>query len=153
MSMDVLLGRFADFVQSQPMPEIPVQTAEAFPDELAHIRDVCGHHIVLLTLLAQADGDRQAAEIQQIVSHCVDRARQAGITISPAERASLEAYLNGFRASRMQLDPALKRLHHDTKENFLSLIAAAQRLVEADGVERQEEMRLLGTLQRDLAEA
>ena len=153
MSFGILVGRFADMVRLQPLPDVPAPPPKTFPENLAQVREVCGHHIVLLMLLAQADGERHAAEIQQILRHCVERARHAGTVLDAGEEASLGAYLESFRAARTQLDPALRRLERDTKEDFSALIATAQRLIEADGVQRQEEIRLLETMRRDLAAA
>ena len=149
MSLGVLVGRFGDFVREQPMPAEPAPTP--FPNDLKHIREAAGHHLVLLALLARADGEEAASEQDVIVSHCLAFANGAGHKPSDAEKAALADYVARFKPALTQLDLALKRLAHDSKSDIAALITAAQAVVDADGVRRPAEVKLLAELQDDLA--
>jgi hypothetical protein len=149
MSLGILVGRFGDFVREQNPPAEPVPAP--FPSDLKHIHETAGHHVVLLALLARADGETAASEKDVIVTHCLAFANAAGHSVSDAERAALADYVSRFRPALMQLDPALKRLAHDSKADIAALFAAAQAVVDADGVRRPAEVRLLAELREDLA--
>jgi hypothetical protein len=121
-----------------------------FPDELARVFAMSGHHIVALMLAAQSDDELVATERQAILRHCADRAERAGEELSPAERASLYDYLREFRPNLTQFISVMEQLKKDSKEEIARLIAAAREVVEADGVVRLQEALYITTLQRYL---
>jgi tellurite resistance protein len=151
MGVDSVVRRFGDFVAAQaPDAAQSAGPEQLFPHGLAEIRDAFGHHIVPLLLLARADGEVADVEREAILDYCIARARAAGIAVSLADRAALTDYLRDFKPSRMQLDRSLKRLEREPPESMRALIAAAQAVVDADGVRRAGEMRFLTELQHDL---
>ena len=151
MSFGLLVGRFANFVDEQPMPPEPAGPSDNFPNDLMRGRDAFGHHLVALLLIARCDGECAVEEREIILDHCLDRAKISGLELSLMEKAALNDYLRAFRPSRAQFGPALKRLHHDSHGDIVSLVAAAQRVVDADGIRRPREVKFLEELSRDLA--
>ncbi|HEY4263672.1 MAG TPA: hypothetical protein VGM72_00010 [Micropepsaceae bacterium] len=151
MSLGLLVGRFASFVSEQPLPPEPAGIVEDFPSDLMRSRDAFGHHLVTLLLIARCDGECAVQEREVILDHCLDRAKLSGLELSLMEKTALSDYLHAFRPSRAQFGPALKRLHHDSHGDIVSLVAAAQRVVDADGVRRPREIKFLEDLSRDLA--
>jgi tellurite resistance protein len=121
-----------------------------FPDELARVFAMSGHHIVALMLVARSDDELVATERQAILRHCADRAQRAGEELSPAERASLYDYMREFRPNLSQFISAMEQLKKDSKDELADLIAAAREVVEADGVVRLQEALYITSLQRDL---
>ena len=130
---------------------MPPEPPQPFPEGLERIREAAGHHLVLLALLARADADESEVERQVIVEHCLNFAHRAGAAPSAPQREMLVAYVREFHPSLMQLDPALKKLAHDSKDDIAALLAAAQAVVDADGVRRPAEVKFLAELQQDLA--
>jgi hypothetical protein len=151
MSLGLLVGRFADFVSEQPVAPEPMGEADRFPGELMRSRDAFGHHLVPLLLLARCDGDSVLEEREAILNHCRGRAKLSGLELSLNEMAALGDYLREFRPCHAQLRPALKRLEHDSKDDIIALVAAAQGVVDADRVRRAHEVKFLEQLSRDLA--
>jgi|SRR5882672_6448948 len=148
-SLAILVAGLAEFLREQQKLRSAILPGP-FPDELARVFEVSGHHIVALILVARSDDEVVATERQTIVRHCADRAQKAGLELSSMERAALYDYLHDFRPTLMQLISAVERLKHDTKGEIAELIAAAQEVVEADGVVRLQEALYLTSLQRDL---
>lgn len=149
MTLGLLVTRFGDFVREQYVETSePAPAVEAFPDHLAHWREAFGHHLVLLGLLARADGEFAPAEQDAIWKYGLSRAGNP----SDSERRSLRDYIAGFRPSLMQLTPALKRLEHDSAADIAALLEAAQSVVDADGERRAEEVKFLAAMRGDLAQ-
>jgi tellurite resistance protein len=151
MSLGLLVGRFANFVSEQPAAPEPMGPADSFPSDLMRSRDAFGHHVVPLLLLARCDGESCPEEREVILNHCLARAKLSGLELSLNELAALSDYLRDFRPSHAQLRPALKRLEHDSKDDIIALVAAAQGVVDADGLRRAQEVKFLEQLAHDLA--
>lgn len=153
MALGALIDHFGQFVRDRhdPLPAAPSPAAE-FPPGLADLHRNFGHHIILLGLLARADGEFAPAERAVIVGHCLALANRAG-PVSDGARAALEDYAGCFRPALVQLDPALRRLSHDPPADVAALLGAAQALIEGDGVTRPEETRFLEGLKKGLAPA
>jgi hypothetical protein len=154
MSLGLLVGRFSDFLQEEatsPSAATPDLSSELFPADLTRIREAVGHHFVPLMWLSRCDGESALAERQVVLSHCLERARQMGVEATLAEVAALTDHLRDFRPTRAQLQPALKRLERDSKDDIIALVAAAKAVVDADGVRRPREVRFLDELSRDLS--
>ncbi|HMI95735.1 MAG TPA: hypothetical protein VK479_04435 [Micropepsaceae bacterium] len=149
LNLAVLVDGLVAFLQEQQKLQKSVLPGP-FPDELAQMFEVSGHHIVALLLVARSDDKVVATERQAILRHCVDRAQKAGQEVSPTERASLYDYLWHFRPNLMQLVSATEQLKRDTKDEIVELIATAREVVEADGIVRLQEALYLTSLQRDL---
>jgi hypothetical protein len=113
-SLAILVAGLAEFLREQQKLRSPILPGP-FPDELARVFEVSGHHIVALMLVARSDDEVVATERQTIVRHCADRAQKAGLESSSTEKAALYDYLRHFRPTLMQLIFAVERLKHDTK--------------------------------------
>jgi hypothetical protein len=151
MSFGILVGRFGSFVEEQTNAPVEAPPEEApFPDDIAHLRDSIGHHLVALTLLARSDGDFADVERTIIVGHCLKQAKKNGISLSDKAESQLETYLVAYTPARTQLMPAIRRLEQDSTDDLIALIRAAQAVIEADGITRPAEARLLTELQDDL---
>ena len=151
MSLGLLVGRFANYVSEQPVAPEPMGAGDDFPDDLKRGRDAFGHHLVTLLLVARCDGESLPEEREVILNHCLARAKLSGLELSLNEMAALSDYLREFRPTQAQLRPALKRLDRDSKDDIIALVAAAQGVVDADGMRRPREVQFLSQLSRDLA--
>jgi hypothetical protein len=151
MSLGILVGRFGAFLRERPGTQQPASPGTPFPSELSRVREAFGHHLVPLMLLARCDGEAAIAERQVILRYCIERAQKAGLELASEEQSALSDYLCDFYPTRLQLDPALKRLEHDAKDHIAALIVAAQAVVDADGIRRRQEVLFLASLSRDLA--
>jgi tellurite resistance protein len=60
-------------------------------------------------------------------------------------------YIESYRPSLMQLDPALMLLERGSHDEMAALLAAARAVIEADGVIRPEETKFLDELKEELA--
>jgi len=149
VSLAVLVSRFVAFLRERQKMQHPT-TPGPFPDELAPVFELSGHHLVVLVLLAGADDKVVSSECQAIVRHGAHRAQKAGNELSSVERGALYDYLRHFHPTPMQCISATERLRHDTKAELTDLIVAARQVVEADGVVRLQEALYLNSFERDL---
>jgi hypothetical protein len=151
MSLGLLVGRFAAFLNEQPATFFDSTPSEvAFPRNLERLRVQLGHHIVLLTLLSRSDGEAVVQERKVILHHCLEQAHNAGDPATAAEAAELGDYLRDLRPVSAQLNPAIRRLEHGTKEEIIAVVTAAIALVDADGARRPREMTFLTDLKHEL---
>jgi tellurite resistance protein len=148
-SLAILVSGLAEFLREQQKLQNPILPGP-FPEELARVFEISGHHLVALVLVARSDDEVVATERQTIVRHCTDRAEKAGVELSSMEKAALYDYLRHFRPTLIQFISAMERLNHDTKNEIADLIAAARAVVEADGVVRLQEALYLTSLEREL---
>lgn len=152
MSVEGAVARMGDFLKERAATEeVAVAHEGEFSAKLRRIRDEMNHFIILLVLLAHADGKEVAKEHDVIVEFCLQRLQIEGITLSPDERAAFLTYLQDYRPTRMQLAFALKRLASESKEDLMGLIGAAKAVAESDNVRDEGETRFLETIERDLA--
>ena len=151
MSLGLLVGRFAAFLNEQPTSFFDSTPSEvAFPEDLERLREQFGHHIVLLTLLSRSDGEAVIQEREVILHHCLEQAHNAGEPATAAEAAELGDYLRDLRPTSAQLAPSIRRLEQGTKEEVLAVVTAAIAVVDADGTRRPREMDFLTDLRREL---
>lgn len=151
MSYGILVERFGGFVRErhEPMPDSPAATP--FPDALQAEREIIAHHLILLSLLARADGEYAGSEQSIIVEHCLTLLERIGVMPSESDRTTLENYAAVFRPSLLQLDPALRRLEKDSPAAIAALLRAASNVADADGKITPEEEKLLNELRAELA--
>jgi len=151
MSLGLLVGRFAAFLNEQPTTFFDSTPSEAaFPTDLERLREQFGHHIVLLTLLSRSDGDAVIQEREVILHHCLERAHNSGEPATASEAAELGDYLRDLRPTTAQLGPSIRRLERGTKEEVIAVVTAAIALVDADGARRPREVEFLADLKREL---
>jgi tellurite resistance protein len=151
MSLGLLVGRFGNYVRETYVPPVQALPEEDFPDSLNHVREAAGHHLIPLILIAHADGDFAPSERDVIVTHCVTLAQSRGLEINGKDTLAFSDYVQDFRPTLVQLEPALHRLSHSPHEEIVLLIDAARAVVQADGVTRPEETRLLQEMSEELA--
>jgi hypothetical protein len=155
MSLDLLVSRFDTFIreshptQDRDNPGGPA--GEAFPDELAHLREAVSHHLIPLVLLARADREFSPLERDVIVAHCSKVASRQGLEIGGAHTAILSDYISSFAPTTAQLNPALHRLARCSHDEIVELVGAAKAVVEADGLHRVPEVKFFEALSNDLA--
>jgi len=151
MSLGLLVGRFAAFLNEQPATFFDSTPSEAaFPRDLERLREQFGHHIVLLTLLSRSDGEAVMLEREVILHHCLEQAHTAGEPATASEAAELGDYLRDLRPTTAQLGPSIRRLERGTKEEVIAVVAAAIAVVDADGARRPREIEFLTDLRREL---
>jgi len=152
MAVDAVVAKIGDFLNERaPEAGNSAPTPGAFSGNLARVRDEVNHHVILLALLAHADGEAVEGEQSVILNYCLNRAERAGIALSETEKSEFSAYLRMFRPTRMQLSFAVKRLAEETRDELLSLVATAQAVVDADQQEREGEARFLADIRRELS--
>lgn len=152
MSLGLLVGRFGSFVRETHIPQAEAAAIPPFPDQLNHLREAVGHHLIPLVLIARADGEFEQRERDVIVTHCVTFARRCGLELDGGGTIEFVEYIESYRPSLMQLDPALTRLEHGSRDEMAALVAAARAVIEADGVIRPEETRFLEQLDEELGQ-
>jgi hypothetical protein len=153
MSLAVLVRRFGDLLIDQAPAATSQNPAsyEVFPEDLTRLRGALNHHLIPLLTLARCDGEFAAAERDAVMTYCLAYLGDIGMKPTPDERAALDAYLRAFKPIRPQLAPALKRLEAESAMRIADLIAAAQAVVDADGVRRAYEVKILGEIANELA--
>ena len=151
MSLGLLVGRLAAFLNEQPATFFDSTPSEAaFPGDLERLREMFGHHIVLLTLLSRSDGEAVIQEREVILHHCLEQAHNSGQPATASEAAELGDYLHDLRPTTAQLGPSIRRLERGTKEEVIAVVTAAIALVDADGARRPREVEFLADLKREL---
>lgn len=151
MSLGALVGRFSDFLADSLGGTRDDVSAAVPHDDLLRIRETYGHHLVVLALLARADGLAAPSEREVILNHCIERAKKAGIELTETEKRALRDYLSEFSPFPAQLELAVKHLRLDSQDDVVALVVAARAIVDADGVRRPREVDFLSELARDLA--
>lgn len=148
--LGILVETFGNFVREIYIPPEALEAQVGFPADLHDLREAVGHHLIPLLLLARTDRNFVPSEFDVIVSHCLTFAEQRGVACGGAQAAAFRDYVDTFRPSLMQLDPALERLGRCEHGEFVCLVEAARKLVAADGVSRPEEVAFLAKLQDEL---
>ena len=123
-------------------PEVP------FPFQLDSIRPVVEHHLAPLIMLARADHELLSAERDVIVDHCRALLRQQDRLLSASEITALEDFVEHFSPNASQLDAALHRFEAGKLVEFPYLIAAADRVITADDIVRDEERTQLAEIKK-----
>jgi hypothetical protein len=150
MSLGLLVGQFGTFIRERHVVVMEDGPALSFPDELNDVRHAIAHHLIPLTLLARCDGDYAPQERDVIVAHCIAVAERKGVAMDSARILLFTQYVTDFRPTLMQLDPAIALLADAAPSEVFELVSAAHAVVDADGIERDEEKRLLVTLGKEL---
>ena len=149
MTLGLLVGRFGDFVREQ-RDAAASEPAEEIHDPLAHERVLIAPHMIPLALLAKCDGNNDVAEQAVMFDHAVAVLAMKGEPVADADKEALKLYIAGLRPSLVQLDPALKLLEQEKPDAIAALLAAAKKLVMADGNTDSAEAHLLDELQQEL---
>jgi tellurite resistance protein len=150
MTYGILVGRFGDLVRKRHEGMPDAVASSPFPDALQAEREIISHHLIVLSLLARADGDFAGVEQRVIVEHCLSLLERIGVKPSASDRGTLENYVAVFRPSLMQLDPAMRRLEKDSAAAIASLLCAARKVIDADGRVTPQETKLLDELRAEL---
>ncbi|MGN6516893.1 MAG: TerB family tellurite resistance protein [Rhizomicrobium sp.] len=143
-------SRFGQFVRDHHAPRPAQETA--YPLSQAS-REIVAHHLILLALLARADGEESAIERKAILDHILAMLARNGRAAGDSDREKLDAYIAGFHPSLMQLDPALRRLEAENAETKIAFLEAARAVVMADGKLDPAEARRLDRLKLEFAKA
>jgi tellurite resistance protein len=149
MSLGLLVGRFGSFVREQH-DEIASAPAAPIEEPLAHERQMIAHHMIPLALLARSDGNSDVAEQAVMLDHALAVLKMKGDTVTDADREALKSYIAAMKPSLVQLDPALKRLEHESPAEISALLDAAKKVMMADGNMDAAEVHLLDEMQQEL---
>jgi len=148
--LPTVVERLTVFLRGQPYLE-PAAPIVATPEDLAHVLDALGHHIVALTLVARSDDNILDQERRVIFRYSVQRAAKLGHPLSDGEKQALEEYLEDFYPPLAMLEDALERLKFDSKADLEALLEAAHDVIGADHIYRIDEVSFLLSLRHDLA--
>ena len=121
-------------------PEVP------FPFQLDSIQPAVGHHLVPLVMLARSDHQLLPAERDVVVDHCRALLRHQDRLLSASEITALEAFVEHFSPNASQLDTALRKFETEKLVEFPFLIGAADRVILADDIVRDEERAQLAAI-------
>ena len=96
MSLGLLVGRFGSFVRETHVAPVETASPTPFPDELNHLREAVGHHLIPLVLIARSDGEFESRERDVIVTHCVGLARRQGLELDGSGTIEFVEYVETF---------------------------------------------------------
>jgi hypothetical protein len=146
MSLETVISRFGTFVRSlyseTAGPEVP------FPVQLEPVRGAIEHHLVPLIMVGRSDHELLRAERDAIVDHCRTVLRRRDKLLSPSEITTLEIYVDRFAPSLSQLDALLPKFAAADADDIADLLAAADRVILADDVVREEERAQLAEIKK-----
>jgi hypothetical protein len=151
MSLGILVGRFGDFVREHHEPPEVLKPESPFPPHLNELRDRVGLHLIPLVLIARSDRAFLPAERMVIVGHCLKIADDAGIALDGSEKDLLDAYVDDFYPTIVQLEPALHRLSRAEHAEIAALLEAAHELLLADADMNARKRQILVELRDDLS--
>jgi hypothetical protein len=148
MSFESVVSRFDTFVRSlysapeTAGPEVP------FPFQLEPVRALVEHHLVPLIMVGRSDHELLKSERDLIVDHCRAMLRRRDKLLSAAEIAALEDYIEHFSPNLSQLDAALRKFEAGGQDEIADLLAAADRVILADDIVREEERNQLAEIKK-----
>lgn len=106
------------------------------------------NHAVLLSILAQVDGEVHPHEIDVITAHCfavsVDR------RYSETARNHLPVYLRRMQPSPLSVEKAIRKIATEKLDVIIAFLTNAKILIEIDGQIHDDERQLLGELCKEL---
>ena len=151
MTLGLLVGRFGTYIRENHTPSPMAPPESPFPPHLNQIREKIAHHLIPLVLIGRADREFLDSERDVIVRHCLGVARDAGVALDGSEARLLDAYVDDFYPTLVQLEPVLQRLGRCQHAELAKLLDAAQAVIMADGKVTPEETRLITELREELA--
>jgi len=135
---------FETFGFTWPADAILVPEAEPAAARWDRARTIIARSgVVLLLALAAVDGERSAAEMEEIRYFCERACAGSGLDLSGAERERLAAHLARLRPTAESVDRALDTLLESAPEAIAAVLKAGLRVVGADGVLKADEAELL----------
>jgi hypothetical protein len=138
------------FVETFGMsPRLAACTAPR-PTSLTRIRPTFTHHMMVLAHLGRIDGDFCLDEQGVVLEHCLKLAHDAGRKATSDEESALRRYLKTLKPKKLFLSRAMTALEREPPERIVSLLAAADQVVNADGERHKAEEKFFVALKRDL---
>ena len=148
MSFVSVIGRFGTFVRSLYSPSAQAGPDVPFPFQLESSRAVVEHHLVPLVIVGRSDHELLKSERDVIVDHCRAILRRRDKLLSASEISVLEDFIDHFSPNPSQLDAALRKFEAEGQDEFIGLLAAADRVILADDVVREEERNQLAEIKK-----
>ncbi|GAA0550773.1 hypothetical protein FHS83_001284 [Rhizomicrobium palustre] len=138
------------FVETFGMAPALAECSLPRPASLTRIRPIFTHHMMVLTHLGRADGDYCLDEQGIVLDHCLKLARDADRRATEAEERALRRYLKTLKPKKMFLARAMRGLESETPDRVMALLAAADEVINADGMRHRDEESFFHLLQREL---
>src|SRR5262249_35653536 len=86
------------------------------------------------------------SERDVIIDHCRAILRRRDRLLSASEISALEDFVDHFSPNASQLDSALRKFETEGPDEFTNLLAAADRVILADDIVREEERAQLAEI-------
>lgn len=135
---------FETFGFTWPKDVIIVPSAEPVEARWDRARTIINRSgVVLLLALAAADGERSAAEMEEIAYFCERACAAADLDLTGAERERLVAYLGRLHPTEESVDRALETLIESERGAISAVLKAGLKVIAADGVLNEDEAVLL----------
>jgi hypothetical protein len=106
--------------------------------------------MMVLAHLGRIDGDFCLDEQGVVLEHCLKLAHDAGKRATGDEETALRRYLKTLKPKKLFLSRAMTALEREPPERIVSLLVAADQVVNADGERHKAEERFFVALKRDL---
>ena len=148
MSVESVISRFGTLVRSLYSPSGVAGPEVPFPFQLESVRDAFEHHLAPLIMVGRADHVLLRAERDVIVDHCRAVLRRRDKLLSASEISALEDFIDHFSPDVSQLEAALRKFEAAGQDEFTNLLAAAERVILADDVVREEERSQLAEIKK-----
>jgi hypothetical protein len=148
MSFGSVINRFGAFARGLYSPSALAGPEAPFPFQLESVRGVIEHHLALLITVGRADHELLKAERDVIVDHCRTILRRRDKLLSASEISVMEDFIEHFSPNASQLDAALRKFEAEGPDEFANLLAAADRVILADDVVREDERSQLAEIKK-----
>jgi hypothetical protein len=148
MSFGSAISRFGAFVRGLYSPSSAAGPDVPFPFQLDSVRAVIEHHLAPLIMVGRSDHELLRAERDVIADHCRALLRRRDKVLSASEISVLEDFIDHFSPNPSQLDAALRKFEAEDRDEFTNLLAAADRVILADDVVREEERSQLAEIKK-----
>ena len=148
MSFGSVINRFGALVRGLYSPSALAGPEAPFPFQLEAVRGAIEHHLALLIMLARADHELARAERDVIADHCRAIIRRRDKVLSASEISVMEDFIEHFAPNATQLDAALRKFEAEGPDEFANLLAAADRVILADDIVREEERTQLAEIKK-----
>ncbi len=113
-------------------------------------RLAAGDGLRILVSIARADGFLHDKEVEAVLDYAIQRSALEGLETTTDDMAALAAYIRRLRPTSTLIDICLASIEQESPECIGLLLDSSVAVMEADGVLRPEELKLVRDIQRKL---
>lgn len=148
---DVIAPPARFFAETFAMAETYCGGGFAQGEPLTRIRLIFTAHMMALAHLCHNDSGFSQDEQGIIFDHCLKLAHDADRPATAGEKRTLENFLKTLKPMKLFLGRTMRALQEDRPERLAALLAAADQVINADGLRRHNEISIFGLLRREMA--